>query len=152
MSSELNLGGLVDMLGVELRITQILADRLFSGAIHPRMAPGHFTILSLLKLNPGVSQSALARCMHLDRSSMVPILDQLQTRGWLERRAKSNDRRVNALHLTAKGTRALRDAEQQVTQLEQAISQNLGSAKRDALLKLVVELQNTLRTLAESDQ
>jgi DNA-binding MarR family transcriptional regulator len=97
------LGNLVNMLGVELRIAQVLADRVFGQVNDPKMAPGHFTVLSLIHLNPGINQSALAKCMYLDRSTMVPILDQFEKKGWLKRREKANDRRAYALHLTAAG-------------------------------------------------
>ncbi len=74
-TSELNLGGLVNMVGVELRIAQIMADEAFREAKRPKMVSGHYTVLALLSLNPGINQSAIARSMQLKRSTMVPILD-----------------------------------------------------------------------------
>ncbi len=147
MAKTPELGDLVDMLGVELRITQILADRVFSGIDGPKMAPGHFTILSLIDLNPGINQSALARCMYLDRSTMVPILDQFEKRGWLERRAKANDRRAYALHLTPEGEKTLAGAGARVDGLEARISSDMGPRKRERLLGLIKELQITLRAI-----
>ena len=143
------LGNLVDMLGVELRIAQILADRVFGQAVSTKMAPGHFTVLSLIDLNPGINQSALARCMHLDRSTMVPILDQFEKKTWLERRAKANDRRAYALFLTRQGKKTLRQAETEVQQLEARISEDIGPRSRQKLLDLIKELQKTLRKISD---
>jgi DNA-binding MarR family transcriptional regulator len=141
------LGNLVDMLGVELRIAQILADRVFGQVNSPKMPPGHFTVLSLIRLNPGINQSALARCMYLDRSTMVPILDQFEKKGWLERRAKANDRRAYALFLTAAGEKTLARAETQVVELEDRIRRRMGPRNRQKLLGLIKELQQTLQTI-----
>lgn len=143
------LGNLPEMLGVELRIAQILADRVFNVSQQAGLAPGHYTVLSLIKLNPGINQSELARCMYLDRSTMVPLIDQLQTRGWVERRPHSVDRRAYALHLTRKGQTLLKRADIEVTELEQSISQNLGLQQREHLLQLLKQLQEVLRETLE---
>ena len=147
MAKNPELGNLANMLGVELRTAQVLADRVFGQVNDRKIAPGHFTVLSLIRLNPGINQSALARCMYLDRSSMVPILDQFEKKGWLERRAKAGDRRAYALFLTTAGEKALAKAEAQVKNLEDRISKQMGPAKRRKLLGLIKELQSTLWTL-----
>jgi DNA-binding MarR family transcriptional regulator len=144
------LGNLGDMLGVELRIAQILADRVFGQVNTPKMPPGHFTVLSLIRLNPGINQSALARCMYLDRSTMVPILDQFEKKGWLERRPKANDRRAYALFLTHSGEKALAVVEKRVAELEDRISATIGKRKRRQLMALIKELQEALWTIDEA--
>lgn len=142
-----DLGNLNTMLGVELRIAQILADRLFNSSQQLCMAPGHFTVLSLIMLNPGINQSRLARSMYLDRSSMVPILDQLESKGWLQRSRPPNDRRSYALQLTAAGHTACQQAGQEVDQLELSITEKLGKANREQLLELIKKFQTVLVSL-----
>ncbi|MEM6583956.1 MAG: MarR family transcriptional regulator [Pseudomonadota bacterium] len=144
--SSIDLGELPNMIGVELRIAQILADRLFSST-ELSIAPGHFTVLSLVGLNPGINQSNLARCMFLDRSSMVPILDQLQNKKLIERRSLPTDRRSYALHLTREGRSALRRGEREVCRLEKAISSEMGSVNRSQLLELIKQFQSALLAL-----
>ena len=148
---KLQLGNLDNMLGVELRIAQILADRLFATAPQLQMAPGHYTVLSLIKLNPGINQSKLARGMYLDRSSMVPILDQLEKKRWIERKRLPEDRRSHALHLTAAGSGALRLADKEVHGLEDSIAREMGQANRESLLSLIKQFQSALLTLQTSD-
>ncbi len=147
MAKDPELGNLVDMLGVELRIAQILADRVFARVNHPKMSPGHFTVLSLINLNPGINQSALARSMYLDRSSMVPILDQFEKKGWLQRRARAEDRRAYALFLTPAGQKVLDRAQDRVEELEEQIGRQLGPRNRNTLLGLIKELQATLSNI-----
>jgi DNA-binding MarR family transcriptional regulator len=144
LAQEPELGKLVDMLGVELRIAQILADRVFGQLDNPKMPAGHFTVLSLIQLNPGINQSALARCMYLDRSTMVPILDQFEKKGWLERRERADDRRAYALYLTRAGEKTLATVDKRVGDLEDKISAGMGKRKRQQLMVLIKELQKTL--------
>jgi len=138
------LGNLDKMLGVELRIAQILADRLFTSSQQLRMAPGHYTVLSLIKLNPSINESKLAHCMYLDRSSMVPILDQLEKKGWIERKRPPNDRRSHALYLTNAGRAALKHADREVHKLEDSIAAKMGHDDCASLLALIKKFQTAL--------
>jgi DNA-binding MarR family transcriptional regulator len=60
-----------------------------------------------------MSQRALGRRLRIDKSPMVGLIDDLERLGLAERRRGRSDRRVQDIHLTAKGGRAL----QRVTQL-----------------------------------
>jgi DNA-binding MarR family transcriptional regulator len=82
--------------------------------------------------------------MYLDRSSMVPILDQFESKGWIERRRQMTDRRSYALHLTRKGRAVLKQSEQRVRDLETRITRRLGKENRDQLLALIGQFQNAL--------
>ena len=151
-SEKPQLGNLDKMLGVELRIAQILADRLFASSRQLRMAPGHYTVLSLIKLNPGINQSRLAHSMYLDRSSMVPILDQLEKKDWIERKRPPNDRRSHALHLTKAGHTAVKQADREVNKLEESIATEMGHDNCASLLALIKQFQTALLTLQTSDR
>ena len=149
--NDVNLGDLTDMVGVELRIAQILADKAYSTSQDARMPSGHFTVLTLIDLNPGINQSSLARSMYLDRSTMVPILDQLESKGWMERRKKPGDRRAYALYLTRQGKRILKETGDRVSGLEASLANQMGAQKRDKLLELIRELQLALVALVEKE-
>jgi DNA-binding MarR family transcriptional regulator len=61
----------------------------------------------LLNLAPGeaVTMRTLARRMNYDASNLTTVVDRLELRGVVERRAHPHDRRVKALALTAEGDR-----------------------------------------------
>jgi DNA-binding MarR family transcriptional regulator len=63
--------------------------------------------LALTRVNrrPGVSQSELADMMEIEKAPAGRIVDRLQQKGWIERRAEPLDRRVNRIYLTAQGAR-----------------------------------------------
>lgn len=148
---DMDLGELVNMIGVELRVAQILADKAFSVSQDAKMPSGHFTVLTLINLNPGINQSMLAKCMHLDRSTMVPILDKLESKAWTERRKKPGDRRSYALYLTRQGKKVLKEAGARVGELEALVAEKMGPRKRDKLLALTKELQRALLELIEKE-
>lgn len=53
----------------------------------------------------GLAMSALANTMHCDPSNVTGIVDKLEARGLVQRRAAESDRRVKRLVLTAEGGR-----------------------------------------------
>jgi DNA-binding MarR family transcriptional regulator len=57
----------------------------------------------------GLSQRALAERLGVLPSRLVTLVDELETRGLVERRDDPEDRRSYALHLTEKGRATLAD-------------------------------------------
>ncbi len=71
------------------------------------LAPPHAGILKAIESADGLSQQALGEKLGVYASRLVSLLDELETRGLLERRASPNDRRTHALFLTAAGNKTL---------------------------------------------
>ena len=68
-----------------------------------RLARPHAGILRIIGLTPGLSQQELARRLAIQPSQLVALLDELEKRGFIERRQDAQDRRTYALHLTTSG-------------------------------------------------
>ncbi|WP_213544675.1 MarR family winged helix-turn-helix transcriptional regulator [Vannielia litorea] len=66
---------------------------------------GGIALLSLIGLNPGVSQKDLAGAVVLKKSALTKLVNEMETTGLIERRKGAGDRRYNAVHLTTKGQR-----------------------------------------------
>ena len=73
----------------------------------------HATVLLVIDAEGPRSQRELGRRLRIDKSPMVGLVDDLEQLGLAERRRGDRDRRVQAIHLTAKGRRVL----QRVTRL-----------------------------------
>ncbi|MFT7245596.1 MAG: MarR family transcriptional regulator for hemolysin [Candidatus Azotimanducaceae bacterium] len=56
--------------------------------------------LFFLRQDNGPSQKQLALTMGIEGPSLVRLLDQLETKGFIERRTDANDRRSKTIHLT----------------------------------------------------
>lgn len=131
-----DLGLLPGLIGYQLRLAQraIFAD--FAATVGADgISPGLFGILVVIGENPGLTQQALADAAHLDRSSVVTVIDKLEDRGLVERRAA--DRRSNGLFLAAKGSALLRNLKRKVAQHERRVVQNLSVRERAQLVALL---------------
>ena len=137
---DLNLGPLPGLLGYQLRLAQLAVFRDFErSAAGLGVSPGRFGLLALVEANPGVSQSRLAHAVGLDRSTMVAVLDQLEDRRLVERRA-GPDRRTNGLWLTREGKRLLARLKRRITEHEARITARLAPEERAALFALLRRL------------
>jgi DNA-binding MarR family transcriptional regulator len=67
------------------------------------LSPPHAGILRVVHTSGGISQQSLAEHLRILPSRLVVLIDELEERGMVERRADPADRRSYALHLTNKG-------------------------------------------------
>jgi DNA-binding MarR family transcriptional regulator len=107
-SHEVDLGPLENYIGFHLRLAQELALRAFAKrAGKSDFRPGWFAILMIVRLNPGLSQSALARAIGRDKSTISPLIRELEGRALIIRRPAPGDRRSVTLSLTPAGEKEL---------------------------------------------
>ncbi len=132
----LSLGILPGLIGYQLRLAQraIFAD-FAETAGSEGISPGLFGVLVLIEANPGLKQQRLADAAHLDRSSLVPVIDKLEARGLVERRAA--DRRSNGLYLTDAGTALVRALRRRVQQHERRVVEGLSLREQKELMRLL---------------
>jgi DNA-binding MarR family transcriptional regulator len=72
------------------------------------LSPPHAGILRAIAGEPGRSQQALSAQLGMLPSRVVVYVDELEERGYVERRRNPDDRRLHALYLTAAGKRLMR--------------------------------------------
>jgi DNA-binding MarR family transcriptional regulator len=140
-STQADLGLLPGLLGYRLRLAQRAIFIDFAASMGgTEISPGLFGILVIIQANPGLKQSELALAAHLDRSSIVPVVDKLEARGYVSRRASAVDRRVNGLWLTTEGSALLRKLKRKVLTHERRIARRLTDAERRQLFELLSRL------------
>lgn len=74
-----------------------------------------YAVLLALDNSPVRTQAALAAAIGADKTRIIPTLDQLQAKGYIERRPDPDDRRVRLLEITEAG-RTVKDAAQAAIQ------------------------------------
>ncbi|GAB5387331.1 MAG: winged helix DNA-binding protein [Alphaproteobacteria bacterium] len=67
------------------------------------ITPSQFEVLSLIRHNSGASQSAIARAVGVDRSTMVSLIDKLEAKELIKRMPDPVDRRAHQMHITDQG-------------------------------------------------
>jgi len=136
--TEIGFGQLPELIGYQLRLAQIAIFRDFAMTLGELdITPGLFGVLVIIEANAGLKQAELAKAAHLDRSTVVSVIDNLERRTLVERRAAVTDRRSNSLHLTANGKTLLRKLKRLVAEHEQRLKGNLSEAEQATLIRLM---------------
>jgi DNA-binding MarR family transcriptional regulator len=105
--------------------------------------------LTRLYRRPGTSQSEFADMMEVEKATAGRMIDRLEAKGWVERRAQDGDRRVWRLHLTPEAERVhkriWRIAE---SNLEDALA-DFSAQEGAQLHKLMSRVKQNLATMVE---
>ncbi len=132
--SDIALGRLGNYLGFRLRRVQNQLSRDFqTRAAGWNMRAGMFSSMEVIASNPGLSQAELSAEVGLDKSAIVPLVDDLEARGWVERTRSPHDRRRNELKITKLGR----------TELDKMFAV-LDETEHDALAALTMDERDTI--------
>jgi DNA-binding MarR family transcriptional regulator len=101
------------------------------------LTPPHAGILRLIAAQPGQSQQALSGQLGLLPSRVVAYVDELEDRGYLERRRNPDDRRLHALHLTAAGKKMMSKIGELGRQHERLMTAGLTADDKGTLRQLL---------------
>ncbi|KUI22509.1 MarR family transcriptional regulator [Mycobacterium sp. GA-1285] len=105
-----------------------------------------YSVLSALDASPVRTQAALAEAIGADKTRIIPTLDELQDRGYIERKPDPADRRVRLLAITEAG-RALKDSVQaEIQRGEERWLSALSPADRRAFLRALHEMTRVEET------
>jgi DNA-binding MarR family transcriptional regulator len=106
------------------------------------VSPGQFGVLVLIKENAGLNQSALARALGIERSTMVAVIDRLESQGWVKRVTSKTDRRSYELALTPPGAALLDRVTPEVRKHERNIADRLSAQEKNQLIDLMERVAN----------
>jgi DNA-binding MarR family transcriptional regulator len=103
-------------------------------------------VLNNLFRNQGVTQSELADLLEIEKPSLGRLLDRLEAKGWIERRADPADRRANRLYLTGEVQGLIRTLRALAARLRSDALDGLDEPARERFLDtLLVIKANLLR-------
>jgi DNA-binding MarR family transcriptional regulator len=101
------------------------------------LTPALFGLLDILGSRQGAIQQELGSAMGVDPSTMVSLIDQLETAGLAKRRPRPTDRRAREVVITPKGRRLLERSRRMASQVEDEVLSGLSAAERRQLLTLL---------------
>jgi DNA-binding MarR family transcriptional regulator len=140
----INFGPLPQHVGYQLRRAYSYLFRTFMASFkHLKLAPGQYSALVLISLNPGMSQLALAEAAGLDGSTIVPITDRFVKLGWIRRTRRASDRRVYSLRISPAGQAILDEAWHLITEREKQLASVLNPRERQALIDMLSRISGT---------
>jgi DNA-binding MarR family transcriptional regulator len=115
---------------------QLFAERL----VAVKLTPPHAGILRMIATQPGLSQQELSGRLGLLPSRVVAYVDELESRGEVERRRNPTDRRLYALYLTKSGEKLMQTLSGIAREHEQELTAGLTGQQRKTLNELLTAL------------
>lgn len=126
-----------DLLGYHLRRASILDLAGFAEALGDEIKPVAFTVLCLIDETPGITAAEIGRQARLQRANLAPMLAEFDGRGLIERRLDAEDQRIQRLHLSQLGARAVADWRERALAQEDRTFGALTSDERETLRGLL---------------
>lgn len=131
-------GHLTELVGFHIRRAYSKLFQSFNEAMSDLgIAPGQYSVLLLMSLNPGLRQSTLADAAGLDRSTIVPVITGFVKKGWVRRTRRRDDRRAYSLRLTPAGEEAIRRSQPIIEKHEALLAGDLSDDERKTLIALL---------------
>ena len=120
-----------------------MVTQFYGAELHGRLEIPQFGLLSVLDRRPHSNQSALARALNLDKTTLSRNLKLMEKNGWIERSA-SDDRRECGFRLTAQGKQLLRTARPQWKRAQEKFRAAMGDRQWDAMWSMLGAVSQAL--------
>ena len=131
----------VPLIALFRQTARLMVDELIEGlraAGYTDMTAAHHPVFE--SIDPeGTRLTTLAARTGMTHQSMGELVQMLERRGYLERKADPSDGRVSLVRLTAKGRRAVRQAVEEIARIEAAWLDRFERAGLDADMRAVLE-------------
>ncbi len=114
-----------------LVIARQFSEAIASSGLHPR----EFALLRAIAESQGITQNAVSDQLAIPPSTLVTLIDHLESLGFLERRTHPLDRRSRTLHVTDEGNATLRSTMRLAMEYEQHLCGDFTPTERDELLE-----------------
>src|SRR3970040_1389493 len=133
--AEIDFGKLPGYIGYQVRQAQSAVFRDLSRTLRQTgVTPGEFSLLTLLRANPGINSITLTRIYQLDKATLSLSIKGLGKRGLLSSTRHANDRRYYALEVTPAGRALLQGVTRFIERQERTMDAVLRPGQRGRLV------------------
>ena len=141
MVEEVDTSFLETLLGYNARRAALAVIDVFVQRMEPyQLKPVDFSVLSLVRHNPGITSRQLCTALGILPPNLVGMVNALEKRELIERQPHPRDGRAMGLHLTSRGEKLMRDAERTAADLEAAFASRLSAAEQRTLITLLKKI------------
>ena len=127
------------------------AARQFAEQLAPLgVEPRHAGVLLRLAANEGKAQQVIGELIGLNPTQMVFLVDELESRGFVERRRNPSDRRSYALYLTPSGRDMLSKVFEAGRVHQARFGASLSASEQEQLTELLRRIARDQRITGES--
>jgi DNA-binding MarR family transcriptional regulator len=111
-----------------------------SGTAFDDLRPAHGNAMEQLELEDGLRLTDLAARAGMTAQSMGELVDDLEGKGYLERRPDATDRRAKRIYLTERGRENARVAKQATAEVEASLIDLLGEQRYQELRRALADV------------
>jgi MarR family transcriptional regulator, lower aerobic nicotinate degradation pathway regulator len=104
------------------------------------LTPVQYAALIAIHTHPGIDATRLSAVIAFDRSTLGNVIERIESKGLVERKPSSEDKRIKLLYLTTAGAALLRDIKPAVDRAQVRMLQPLKPAERKTLMTLLTQL------------
>jgi DNA-binding MarR family transcriptional regulator len=101
------------------------------------LTPALFALLNVIAARERAIQQELGSALGIDRSTMVSLIDQLESAGLAKRRPSATDRRAREIAITPKGRRLQQRSRRMISETEDEVLAGLTAEERGELMRLL---------------
>ena len=110
-----------------------------------------FSILVLLdKMGSKCSQKVIGEMLHIDKTLMVGVMDDLLKKGFIKRSQNPNDRREYWIQLTAKGKENMPEITSEVKLMNKAIMKGMTQAEVKKMQSQLEQIYKNLKDFSKN--
>lgn len=121
------------------RVHQV-ATSLFTEECEGELTAVQYAALAAVESHPGIDATRLSELIFFDRSTIGDVLDRIEAKGWIVRRAAPNDRRVKLLELSAQGRSTLRSVEPAIRRVQERLLAPLTTREAATFVRLLTKV------------
>lgn len=132
------------LLGYNARRAALAVIDVFVETMAPyQLKPVDFSVLSLVRHNPGITSRQLCTALGILPPNLVGMVNTLERRELVARRPHPTDGRAMGLHLTPAGQKLVREAEKTAATIEAGFASRLTPAELRTLIALLKKVYKT---------
>jgi DNA-binding MarR family transcriptional regulator len=102
-----------------------------------RITPVQYSLMSIVRENPGLDQSSLAEELGIDRSNAADVIGRLVKAGMIKRVQGDVDRRARIVSLTRKGSETLKSLDPLAQRAHDAMIEHFTPRQRAQVIELL---------------
>jgi MarR family transcriptional regulator, transcriptional regulator for hemolysin len=125
-------------------VARIMRTRFDQWARAGGMTRAQWIILARLSRQPGLSQNEMAAICEVEPITVGRLIDRLEMRGLVERRADPADRRIRRLHLLPAAQPILDEIAHYRDELTEVILNGIDKADRERLADTLLQIKDNL--------
>ncbi len=141
LKTKLDTSYLEALLGYNTRRATLTIVSHFMEQMSPfELRPTDFSVLSLIRHNPGITASQLCSALNILKPNLVIFLKDFENRKLISRKPHLTDGRAMRLLLTPSGEKLMAQAEAMAVESDCTISKTLTERERETLKRLLQKI------------